>query len=95
MKIGLDTSIIVDLDRGEKLTKNLLRKLILQGDDVFVSTVVCSEIFTGAYLREDFKKATSKVRSLCSQISIVPLDIEDAEIIGELNAFLISNGKPI
>ncbi len=60
-----------------------------------MSTVVASEIFTGTYLRQDYKKATSKAKELFSCFHIIPLDMEIAETIGKINAYLIANGLPI
>ncbi|MCZ7404498.1 MAG: hypothetical protein O8C67_06155, partial [Candidatus Methanoperedens sp.] len=49
----------------------------------------------GTYLRTDYKKATKKAKELFTCFHIVPLDMEIAEIIGKLNAYLIANGLPI
>ncbi len=54
--------------------------------DVFISSVVAAEIFTGSYLRRDKKKATSKARKLLSFFKVVPLDFKIAEIAGRVNA---------
>jgi predicted nucleic acid-binding protein len=89
MKLSIDTSVIVELERGKLSLKQLTKY------DIFISSVVAAEIFTGAYLRKDSKKATSKARKLLSLFEIVPLDFEIAEIAGKINAYLISNGFPI
>jgi|Deesub1362A_J573_1020465.scaffolds.fasta_scaffold00054_151 predicted nucleic acid-binding protein len=89
MKISLDTSVIVDLERG-KLSLRQLDKY-----DVFISSVVAAEIFTGTHLRRDSKKVTSKARNLLSLFEVVPFDFRIAEIAGRINAYLISNGFPV
>lgn len=95
MKIFIDTSIVVDIERGKEETTGLLERLIEKNNSILISAVVASEIFTGTYLREDYKKATKKAKELFTSFQIVPLDMEIAEIIGELNAYLIANGLPV
>ncbi len=95
MKIFIDTSIVVDIERGNEETAGLLDRLIEKNHSILISAVVASEIFTGTYLRTDYKKATKKAKELFTCFQIVPLDMEIAEIIGKLNAYLIANGLPI
>ncbi len=95
MKIFIDTSIVVDIERGKEETAGLLDRLIEKNNSILISAVVASEIFTGTYLRADYKKATKKAKELFTCFQIVPLDMEIAEIIGKLNAYLIANGLPI
>ncbi len=95
MKIFIDTSVIVDIERGKEETAGLLESLIEKNNSVLISAVVASEIFTGTYLRTDYKKAAKKAKELFTCFHIVPLDMEIAEIIGKLNAYLIANGLPI
>jgi len=95
MKIFIDTSIVVDIERGNEETDNLLQHLVSTNNTVLVSTVVASEIFTGTYLRQDYKKATKKAKELFSCFHIIPLDMEIAEITGKISAYLIANGIPV
>lgn len=89
MKVSLDTSAIVDIERGKVSIRHFIHH------DVFISSVVAAEIFTGTYLRKDRKAATSKARKLFSIFEVVPLDTKIAEITGKINAYLISNGMPV
>lgn len=95
MKIFLDTSVIVDIERGKEETVNLLELLIEKNNSILMSVIVASEIFTGTYLRADYKKATKKAKELFTCFQIVSLDMEIAEIIGKLNAYLVAKGLPI
>ena len=94
MKISLDTSIIVEIERKNEEIIEIIEKL-MKKHEIFISTVVLSEIFTGTYLREDYEKATKKARGLFSKFGIIPLNTEIAEIIGQINAFLIADGSVI
>jgi len=96
VRVSLDTSIIIDIERGKREVIKLLDDLTFADDNhIFISSVVLSEVFTGTYLREDYKKAVKKAKELFSLFEIVPLDAEIAEVIGEINAYLIANGRPI
>jgi predicted nucleic acid-binding protein len=89
MKISLDTSAIVEIERGRADLQKFLQH------DVFISSVVAAEIFTGTYLRRDWKKATSKAKRLFSLFEVVPLDLKIAEVAGKINAKLILKGLQI
>jgi len=94
MKIFFDTSIIVDIDRKNKVVINLCREL-RQEHEILISTVTVSEILTGSYLRKDYEKAVLKAKKVMGQFSWIELDGEIAEKVGQLNAYLISQGLPI
>jgi predicted nucleic acid-binding protein len=95
VKVSLDTSIIVGIERGDRRVVELLDALISGDHYLFVSSVVLSEIFTGTYLREDYRKAVKKARDLFSLFEVVPLDADVAETMGRINAYLIARGLPI
>ena len=93
-KIFVDTSIIVDIDRGKQEVIDLCRRLT-STDSAFISAVSVSEILTGSYLRKDYKTAVRKAEKVLSQFCWVPLSGEAAKLVAELNAYLISKGQPI
>ena len=90
----VDTSIIVDVDRGNEEVIELCKRLT-GTNSAFISTVSVSEILTGSYLRKDYKTAVKKAEKVLSQFRCVALNGEVAKIIAELNAYLISKGQPI
>jgi predicted nucleic acid-binding protein len=92
--IFVDTSIIVDVDRGKQDVIELCKKLT-STNSAFISTVSVSEILTGSYLRKDYKIAIKKAEKVLGQFRWVPLNGETAKIVAELNAYLISKGQPI
>jgi predicted nucleic acid-binding protein len=67
MKISLDTSIIIEIERKKEETIELVENL-LKKHEIFISAVVLSEIFTGTYLRKDYKKAIQKARRLFANL---------------------------
>jgi predicted nucleic acid-binding protein len=92
--VFVDTSIIVDVDRGKQDVIELCKKLT-STNSAFISTVSVSEILTGSYLRKDYKNALKKAEKVLGQFRQVPLNGEVAKLVAELNAYLISKGQPI
>ena len=92
--VFVDTSIIVDVDRGKQDVIELCKKLT-STNSAFISTVSVSEILTGSYLRKDYKIAIKKAEKVLVQFRWVPLNGEAAKLVAELNAYLISKGQPI
>jgi predicted nucleic acid-binding protein len=92
--VFVDTTIIVDVDRGKQDVIELCKQLT-SADSAFISTVTVSEILTGSYLRKDYRNAIKKAERVLSQFRWVPLNGEVAKLIAELNAYLISKGEPI
>lgn len=94
MRVFLDTTVLVDIDRGKEDVIGLCKKLTLE-HEAYLSTVTVSEILTGSYLRRDAPKASARARRVLRQFSWVNLDGTVAEKIAQLNAFLIAEGQPI
>ena len=90
----VDTSIIVDVDRGKQDVIELCRQLT-STNRAFISTVSVSEILTGSYLRKDYKVAEKKAEKVLSQFQLISLTGEVAKLVAQLNAYLISKGQPI
>jgi predicted nucleic acid-binding protein len=92
--VFVDTSIIVDVDRGKEDVIEMCKRLT-STNCAFISTVSVSEILTGSYLRNDYKAAIKKAEKVLSQFRWATLNGETAKLIAELNAYLISKGQPI
>jgi predicted nucleic acid-binding protein len=92
--VFVDTSIIVDVDRGREDVIDLCKQLT-STNSAFISTVSVSEILTGSYLRKDYIAAAKKAEQVLSQFRWVPLNGQIAKHTAQLNAYLISKGQPI
>ena len=92
--VFVDTSIIVDVDRGKEDVIELCKRLT-STNSASISTVSVSEILTGSYLRKDYKAAVKKAEKVLGQFRWVPLNGEVAKLVGKLNAYLISKGQQI
>lgn len=95
MKIILDTSAIVEIDRKNEEVIKLIKSLIDEDCNIMVSTVTVSEILTGSYLTRDFKKSLSEAKRILGQFIWIELNAEIAEKTAQYMAYLISNGKTI
>lgn len=94
MRIIIDTSVLVYIDRKDQEIIEIMKELHLY-HEIYISTITISEILTGSNLRRDTKKSVEKAKKLFNQIKWVNFDYQIAEKIGELNAYLISQGKKI
>jgi predicted nucleic acid-binding protein len=92
--VFVDTSIIVDVDRGKEEVIELCKQLT-RTNSALISTVSVSEILTGSYLRRDYQAAVNKAEKVLGQFRVVPLKEKVAKVIAQLNAYLISKGQPI
>ncbi len=95
MKIILDTSIIVEIDRRNKSVIEMIKQLIESDSTVIISTITISEILTGSYLASDFKKAVSSAKRILGQFSWIDFDSEIAEKTAKYMSYLISKGNII
>ena len=94
MKIVLDTSVIVEIDRRNNDTISLIKKLAAD-NTLIVSTITVSEILAGSYLRRDFEKASIAAKQILGQFLWVDFDGAIAEKTGQYIAYLIAEGKII
>jgi len=95
MKIVLDTSVIVEIDRKNEEVIRLIKKLIDLDHNILISTITISEILTGSYLRKDFKKSVSEAKRILGQFLWIELNSEIAEKTAQYLAYLITSGKII
>ena len=95
MKIILDTSAIVEIDRKNEEVIKLIKSLIDEDCNILISIVTVSEILTGSYLTRDFKKSLSEAKRILGQFIWIELNAEIAEKTAQYMAYLISNGKPV
>ncbi len=93
MRILLDTSILVEVDRKNEKAIALLQKIIENGDELIISTVTVAEILTGSYLHHDPKTAITKAKEVLNQCIWKEIDGETAEIAAQLYSHLFLEKK--
>ncbi|MBI2137274.1 type II toxin-antitoxin system VapC family toxin [Candidatus Woesearchaeota archaeon] len=94
MKIALDSSVIIDIERRQQEAIETVKELIRENEEVIISTVTLSEILTGGYLKNNPKSVADSKRIL-SQFLWIDLNSKIAEKTAEYLAYLIKNGNPI
>lgn len=94
MKILLDTSIIVEIDRKNKLSIGIIKKLVAKYA-VYISVVTLSEILTGGYLRDDYEDSVAEINRVLSQFYLIDMDSDIADTTAKFQAKLIKAGKII
>ena len=95
MKVLLDTSAIVEIDRKNKLMIDVVKELVNKNADLYLSIVTISEILAGCYLSEDSEKTSSEAKRILSQFIWVDMDSKIAEKSAKFMAYLIKKGKMI
>ena len=95
MKIVADTTVIVEIERKNKLVIDLVKALINKNADLSISIVTLSEILTGCYLRDDYEKASNEAKRVLSQFLWFDMNSNIAEKTAEFMAYLIKKGRVI
>lgn len=94
MRILLDSTFLIDIERQNEEAVALVESLIANNEELMISTVTTAEILTGAYFLGS-RENLSEAKTLLSQFSSVPLDEWVADKIAQYLAFLLKNGNPI
>ena len=92
MKILVDTSIIVEIDRGNKEVTNLLKR-ILENHELIISTITVGEILTGSHLNKNQNEAIIKAKEILNQFTWHNINGVTAEITAKLYSYLIIENK--
>lgn len=91
----LDTSVVVDLFRGDKAIKAKLEEVKRFNVNVSITAPSLAELFKGAYLASRPEEAALLVRDFAKSISLLELSKKSCELFGKDFAFLKKNGKPV
>jgi predicted nucleic acid-binding protein len=94
MKLVVDTSVIVKIDRHEADTIEAL-KVLSKEHELLVSTITVMEILTGSNMCNDAVAAVKAAKRLLRKMEWVPVDGRIAEKSAQINAFLIGAGSKI
>jgi predicted nucleic acid-binding protein len=95
MRVVLDTSVIVEIERRNNDAIKIIKKLVDLGHEILISNITVSEILTGSYLRKDFKKAVESAKNVLGQFVWVDMDAQIAEKTAQFIAYLITEGSII
>jgi predicted nucleic acid-binding protein len=91
MKLFFDSTVIVEIDRGNSEVQKLMKKLVREEHELLISSVTVAEILTGAYRKGKVKEA----RKVLGQFQWIDMNGSVADKTGEFMAQLYENGVPI
>lgn len=91
----LDSDILVGLLRNNPYALNKLKSLLVDGINLYTSTINLHELVKGAYLSNNPPKNLEKVKILVQTLNILQFDRDSAFISGRLSAEQEIKGKPI
>ena len=95
MKIFFDTSTLIEIERGNNNTIELMEFLSDKNADLIISIITVSEILTGVYLQPQPSKFLLKAKELLGQFHWEDVDGEVAKETAKLVALRIQKGKPV
>ncbi len=94
MKLLIDTTVLVDLERGESDTVRFFEEIDSLNLEIAISAVSASELYTGVYLSENVERNLLKANQVIGQFQIMNLDPKVAEETGKLLAYRQIQGLP-
>jgi len=86
MKIVIDTSILVDIDRKKQPVVDLCKRWCEQREELIISTTTVAEIISGAKLYHSNSQAVATAQELLNQFRWRDVDGEIAEVASDLLA---------
>lgn len=95
----LDTTVVIDIDRGGPEILNKVRKLDREGTHA-ISTVTQYEFYWGIFRRYEkgsakYEEAMAKAEMLFSRFYVLPVTSEIAIKAAEIGTYLVSQGKEV
>jgi predicted nucleic acid-binding protein len=91
MKLAFDTSILIDIDQGREEAQKLMKKLVEEGHEIHISSVVVAEVLAGAYRHDSVEDA----KRVLGQFQWLDMNGETADRAGKMMAELLENGDRI
>lgn len=93
MQYNLDTNIIIDLLKEEKITLLKIKNLAKEGAVFAINPIVLSELYKGAYLSQKQEENVTSINEIAENIDFLEFTKETSKIFGEKYAILKRKGK--
>jgi len=94
LRILLDTSALIELERRNEDAIALVKRLIANNEELIISTVTISEILLGVYFQKVHENV-GEAKKLLSQFTWIPLDEKIADMTAKYEALLLAIGNQI
>ncbi len=95
MKVLLDTTVLVDLERKDDETLGLVKKLVSENVPMLISAITISEILAGAYITKNSEQSVRMAKDMLSEFSFVDVNGQVAETAAKVLAYRREVAKPI
>ncbi len=89
----LDSSVIIDILRGDASLLAKLEALSSRQSQICITPIVLAELFKGAYLAERQKEALQLVEDFVHSVALLEFNEESAKSFGQKYAELQKQGK--
>lgn len=90
-KFLMDTNAIIALQRDN----DALKKLLSTASDVFVPAIAVGELYYGAYKSRRVEDNRKNVASFIANRFVLNVDVNTADIYGQVKQILRTKGRPI
>lgn len=90
----LDTTVIIDLMKGEEKISEKIKELQSKNITLFTTSINVFEIWQGVYDMEN-KERLNKINTLLDSIGIYLFDIPSSKVAGKIHSTLRKDGKII
>ncbi len=92
----LDTNILSELIKRQPSPHLMARLASEPAQSLFTSCICVMELRFGSALREDFEQFWSRIsEEILSRVNILPLNLDEVLVAGDILAFLQRTGQPI
>jgi len=91
----LDTSVLVDLLRGDETVQKRIRACEEIGEPLKTTVITVYELYFGAYRSSHVEKNLALVRSLLDSLEVLVFDREAGKIAARIMTDLMKCGKPL
>ncbi|MEK6844580.1 MAG: type II toxin-antitoxin system VapC family toxin [Nanoarchaeota archaeon] len=89
----LDTNIIVDILRGDRLLAEKVDNTFEKGFDIFITPISLCELYRGAYGHQNSAKKVEELNAFIFNLRIIGFDIESCKEFGKEYSRLNKIGK--
>lgn len=89
----LDTSIVIDIFRGDSALKKKMLKF--QGQKFAITSVTLCELFKGAWKSRDTEKAVQLITDFYRSVELLDFDVASAGLFGQNRNILEKKGAKI
>ena len=91
----LDTSVLVDLLRGDKVVQERIRACEEAGEPLKTTAITAFELYLGAHRSSRVEENLALVNSLLNNLEVLVLDRRAGGIAARIMADLIERGEPL